>query len=249
VRWGLDTQGSTTYNSKGTNRRVPVVVAHRDVNSTTCPGNNGYRHMSEFRSAGAGAVRPTVCSFRDAPVGDYFSEGACWLAAQNVTTGWSGDPTTFAPQFDVDRAQMAAFLWRAAGRQAAPTRCGFRDVPAGSYYEQATCWLKENNITTGWDGNDNRYAPGQVVTRAQMAAFLWRAAGEPAAPARCGFNDVPTGSYYEQATCWLKAQNITTGWAGNPAVFAPGQPVSRAQMAAFLWRAAGQPPLLAGIGG
>jgi hypothetical protein len=249
VRWSLDTQGSTIYNSSGTNRRVPVVVAHRDVNSTTCPGNFGYAHMGEFRTAGAGAVRPPVCSFRDAPVGDYFSEAACWLAARNITTGWSGDTTTFAPHLDVDRAQMAAFLWRAAERPDAPTRCGFADVPTGRYYEQATCWLTAHNSTPGWDGNEARYNPQPTVTRDQMAAFLWRAAGEPAAPTRCGFADVPAGSYYERATCWLKANNITTGWNGNPAVFAPREPVSRAQMAAFLWRNAGQPSMLASVGG
>ena len=71
---------------------------------------------------------------------------------------------------------MAAFLHRAAGSPAAPTRCGFNDVPADAYYAQATCWAKAKNITTGY-GTPNRFAPGATVDRAQMAAFLFRAAG------------------------------------------------------------------------
>jgi hypothetical protein len=74
-----------------------------------------------------------------------------------------------------------------------------------------------------------------------MATFLWRNRGSQAAPASCGFADVPPGSFYAPAACWLKAAGITTGWAYDPSRYAPDAPVTRAQMATFLRRFAGMP--------
>lgn len=59
------------------------------------------------------------------------------------------------------------------------------------------------------------------------------------------FRDVSRGGEVERAVRWLAANGITTGVGGDPAVFAPGGPVTRGQMAAFLWRMmdkAGAPP-------
>ena len=48
---------------------------------------------------------------------------------------------------------------------------------AGSFYEEAVDWLAASGITTGVD--EDRFAPDDPVTRAQMATFLWRRAGSP----------------------------------------------------------------------
>ena len=56
---------------------------------------------------------------------------------------------------------------------------GFTDVPPGAYYEDAAAWLKHTGITTGL-GNPTTFAPNIHVTRAQMAAFLWRMMDSPA---------------------------------------------------------------------
>lgn len=48
---------------------------------------------------------------------------------------------------------------------------------AGSFYEEAVDWLAASGITTGV--GDNRFAPDDPVSRAQIATFLWRAAGSP----------------------------------------------------------------------
>ena len=45
--------------------------------------------------------------------------------------------------------------------------------------------------------------------------------------------------YYADAVDWLLHRGITTGVGGNR--FAPNDPVTRAQMATFLWRLAGSP--------
>jgi hypothetical protein len=172
--------------------------------------------------------------FSDVPPTAYYAADAAWLKERGITTGWAGDPNTFAPDVVVTRAQMATFLWRMSGSPAA-TGTGFADVPAGTYYATAVAWLKTRGVLTGYAGDPNRFAPDEAVTRAQMATFLWRLAGQPAAT-NGGFTDVPAGTSYATAANWLKATGITTGYAGNTTTFAPTIPVTRAQMAAFLHR-------------
>ena len=108
----------------------------------------------------------------------------------------------------------------------------FCDVPTTSYYGGAVAWLAAEGLTTGI--SPNAYGSDGPVTRAQMATFLWRLTGEPAASSPAPFVDVPTGAFYTDAVAWLAEAGITTGTA--PGVFEPGGFVTRAQMATFLWR-------------
>jgi hypothetical protein len=187
------------------------------------------------------AVETTNGGFRDVPGGAYYATAAAWLAEEGITTGYAGDPTRFAPDEPVTRAQMAAFLWRMSGRPSA-WEGGFLDVPPGSYYQAATGWLLQLGVTTGHGGDPDVFAPDVVVTRAQMTGFLWRLAGRPDSGAT-GFGDVPTWSWYDVGSRWLRATGITTGFGGDPTRFSPGAPVTRAQMAAFLHRYATARPV------
>ncbi|RMH69598.1 MAG: DUF1501 domain-containing protein, partial [Actinomyces sp.] len=60
-----------------------------------------------------------------------------------------------------------------------------------------------------------------------------------AAPGPGGFYDVQANTWYSTAVAWLAAAGITTGTA--PGEFSPDDPVTRGQMATFLWRYAGRP--------
>lgn len=117
----------------------------------------------------------------------------------------------------------------------------FVDVSPGGEIADAVRWLFAQGITTGVGGDPTTFAPRGEVTRGQMAAFLWRMMGKPAAPAECGFTDVSPSAFYAPAVCWLKAEGITTGTNESGTLFSPNAPVSRSQMAQFLWRLAGQP--------
>lgn len=171
--------------------------------------------------------------FVDVPAGAYYEAAAQWLSDAGITGGYP-DATHFSPDVLVTRAMMAAFLWRMDGRPAAPSG-GFVDVPAGSWYDVPSGWLLQLGVTTGLGGDLARFGPSGTVTRAQMAAFLWRLAGRPDAPV-AAFTDVPAGAWYEMAARWLLRMHITTGYGGDPTRFAPDVGVSRAQMAAFLYR-------------
>ena len=135
---------------------------------------------------------------------------------------------------------VAAVLAVSAVGLSTPTSAdngGFTDVPPGAYYAEAVDWLVAENITNGVA--PGLFAPDDVVTRDQMAAFLWRFMGSPAPLASPDFTDVPPGVYFTDAVAWLAENGITQG-IGN-GLYGPAQVVSRSQMAAFLWRLAGSP--------
>ena len=114
----------------------------------------------------------------------------------------------------------------------------FFDVEVNRFYTDAVTWLAEEDITTGT--TPTTFAPGDPVTRAQMATFLWRYDGRPEpASLDTAFVDVVAGTFYEKAVAWLVEEDITTGT--KPTTFSPGDPVTRGQMATFLWRLAGEP--------
>jgi hypothetical protein len=173
---------------------------------------------------------PPSPGFIDVPGGAYYVDAVAWLVGKAITTGTA--PGTYSPNDTITRAQMAVFLWRAAGEPVADQPHGFGDVPGGSYYEDAVSWLVEAGITTGTA--PGVYSPNASVNRAQMAVFLHRATGELVAAGPHGFGDVPVGSYYEDAITWLASVGISSGTA--PGIYSPSSMVNRAQMALFLHR-------------
>ena len=67
---------------------------------------------------------------------------------------------------------------------------------------------------------------------------------QPAEPDAMAFADVPADAYYADAVEWAVRLGVTRGMGKNAAgqdYFAPGDPVTRGQAAAFLWNALGRP--------
>ncbi len=153
-----------------------------------------------------------------------------WLAGEGITEGCS--TRRYCPDDAVTRAQMASFLDRALPLGA--SKGDAFDDDEGSVHEEAINRLAASGITQGC--NENLYCPNDSVTRAQMASFLDRALGLPAA-GRDDFND-DEGSVHEASINRLAAAGITEGC--TPTSFCPNDPVTRAQMAAFLFRALGE---------
>jgi hypothetical protein len=168
-------------------------------------------------------------SFVDVPGDAYYAEAVEWLKATGITTG-AGASDVFAPTQSVTRGQMAAFLWRFSGKPSASTACGFVDVDPKAYFGKAVCWLKATGITEGM-GAPNTFRPDVGVSRAQMAAFLWRFADRPSATNYTFIDERVIPEYARRAADWLKADGVTVN---DP--YGPLGNVTRAQMAAFLWR-------------
>ena len=99
------------------------------------------------------------------------------LADLGVTSGCATGPLRFCPGDNVTRAQMASFLTRAFGLEAASAPTGFVDI-AGNFHSDSINALASAGITSGCATDPLRYCPGKDVTRAQMASFLSRARGD-----------------------------------------------------------------------
>ena len=161
--------------------------------------------------------------------GSLFEEDIEWLYESGVTTGCG--VALFCPASNVTRGEMAIFLSRARGLPP-PTADYFTD-DAGSPYEASANQAKEAGITTGC--TSTTFCPDSATTRAEMASFLVRALGLPAAAADYFADD--TGSVHEADINSLAQAGITTGCAAG--AYCPNATVTREQMAAFLHRALG----------
>jgi hypothetical protein len=94
-----------------------------------------------------------------------------------ITPGYQDG--TYGPYDNVSRDHMAAFIVRAKEGEPAANYCAsgspFSDVDANHWACKYIKKLYELGITTGCAQNPLRYCPNDIVTRAQMAAFLARA--------------------------------------------------------------------------
>ena len=168
--------------------------------------------------------------FVDVKPGDFFYDAVLWAAQKGITTGT--DAVHFSPNKPCTRAQIVTFLWRAAGAPEPKSMGSFADVPANSYYAKAVAWAIENGITTGT--GDGKFDPDAICTRAQAAAFLYRASGSPAVSGGSAFGDVAANAYYADAVAWAEKNGITEGIGGG--LFGTGSDCTRAQIVTFLYR-------------
>ncbi len=172
----------------------------------------------------------TTPAFSDITAGSYYADAVEWAVKKGITVGTSD--TTFSPDDNCTREQMAMFLWKAAGSpEPKQTGTNFTDLPGGST-AKAMLWVAEQNITSGT--SDTTFSPETTCTRAQMAAFLYRYAGSPAISGTCAFADVSAEAYYHDAVLWCAHQSITAGTGGDN--FSPDAPCTRGQMVTFLYR-------------
>ena len=169
--------------------------------------------------------------FTDVQETSPYYDAILWAAETGVTNGTTA--STFSPDAPCTRAQLAVFLWRAAGEpKPALAEQQFMDVTDPSaYYYGAVQWAAEKDM---W--GFGTFAPHAVCTRLDAVFFLWRAAGSPEPKgAASGMTDVVSGSYYEKAVAWAIENGITTGTTTS--TFSPDATCTRAQAVTFLARA------------
>lgn len=180
----------------------------------------------------ASAVPAPATSFVDVPAGAYYEKPVAWAVENGITTGTGTD--TFSPARPCTRGQAVTFLWRAMGKPEPTTAENpFTDVSEGDYFYKAVLWAYENGITTG--NGDGTFTPGRICSRAQVAAFLWRAKGKPKAGSPADFSDVDSGAFYAEAVAWAVEHKITGGTGDG--LFSPNADCVRGQMVTFLYRA------------
>jgi len=125
-----------------------------------------------------------------------------------------------------------------SGGTAGPTE--FDDVSPGHQFYGHITWLAEEGIAEGFP--DGGFHPQDPISRAAMAAFLYRVAGEPpfTPPGTPTFSDVPSDHPFFAEVEWLADEGITTGFGDG--TFRPTGATTRQAMAAYLYRVTGEPP-------
>ena len=139
--------------------------------TTFCPDDPVTRaQMAAFLVRALGLPGTATDYFTD-DNGTLFESDINRLAASGITKGCTA--TTFCPDLDVTRGQMAAFLVRALGLPGTATDYFTDDN--GTLFESDINRLAASGITKGCTATT--FCPDLDVTRAQMAAFLHRALG------------------------------------------------------------------------
>ena len=185
--------------------------------------------------AGSASPAGSVAGFGDIETGRYYTDAVQWMVDNSITTGTS--LTCFSPDRLVTRGQAAAFLHRMEGEPTGSPPHGFVDVVA-SWQQDPVSWLADQGITTGT--SPTNYSPEDTLTRGQLAALLHRLAREPGASGH-PFVDVML-PWQQIPVAWMSQSGITNGT--SPTTFSPDLTVTRAQMAAFLYRYRGRLPVV-----
>lgn len=184
-------------------------------------------HLSKYVLVSDTSANP----FTDVAADAYYYDAVLWAMSKGVTGGTSA--TTFAPNVICTRAQTVTFLWRAMGSPEPTTTVNpFTDVSADAYYYKAVLWAAEKGITAG--SSATTFSPDATVSRGQVATFLWRAAGKPAASQASSFTDISADAYYSDAVLWAAEKGITGGTSA--ATFSPDNDCTRSQIVTFLYR-------------
>lgn len=108
----------------------------------------------------------------------------------------------------------------------------FLDIPEGWWSREAVAYVYRAGLMNGV--SDTAFAPAAATTRGMIVAILHRMEGAPAAGVSAAFADVDAGAYYAAAVAWAAANGIVTGY--DDGTFRPDDPITREQMAAFLFR-------------
>ncbi len=174
-----------------------------------------------------------LCPFTDIAQEDYYYDAVIWAVNNKITTGVSA--TEFSPDTPCTRGQIITFLWRAAGSEEPEYTNAYADVSESDYYFKAVQWAREQGIVT-LSASEN-FSPGEPCTRAMAVEFLWRFSGSPALFSDADFEDVPSGSEYEEAVAWAVAEGITAGTSDS--TFSPNEACTRGQIVTFLYRTIG----------
>jgi peptidoglycan/xylan/chitin deacetylase (PgdA/CDA1 family) len=192
-------------------------------------------------------VPPSVSPFADVATSHTFYREISWMSFMKISQGWaeSNGTFTYRPAANVNRDQMAAFLFRMSGttNYTPPAVSPFADVPTSHPFYREIAWLAEKKISQGWhEANGTMtYRPAEQINRDQMAAFLYRMSGTTTytAPAVSPFADVSsTNNAFYKEISWMSSMKISQGWAGTNGTFTyrPAEQINRDQMAAFLYR-------------
>ena len=231
--------GSVYYNGNG--ERVENLGVHEHWNNPTDKQyrrNLGGSEGIELVQVGPNANHTGEMSnpsaqnnFVDVPVNAWYADAVAYCREQGLMSGTTA--TTFSPNETTSRAMLVTVLYRHAGSPQSTQSNRFSDVAPDAWYDDAVAWASANGIVGGYP--DGRFGPDDPVTREQLAAILWRSAGQPEAENGLPFADQESVSAYATpAIAWARERGVISGKSGNR--FDPAGQATRAETAAILYR-------------
>lgn len=178
--------------------------------STFKPGQGGQPNQNGSQA--------TVGSFKDVPQNSWFASAVQYVTSNSLMNGTS--TTAFSPSATMSRGMLMTVLARYAGES----------TEGGTvWYEKGMNWAKNKGISDG-------SAPNRNITREQLAAMLYRYAGEldGAADLSAYADAGSVSAYAEKAVQWCVKNGILTGKTSS--TLAPKATATRAECAAMLQR-------------
>lgn len=181
----------------------------------------------------------SVTSFHDLNQSkDWFYNAVRYVVDQGLFNGITTEK--FAPNTTMDRSMLATVLHRMEGTPAQEYQGTFRDVKAGQWYTPGVEWAAAQKIVNG-TGDGTTFSPAVSITREQIAAMLFRYAGEYLGLDVTLRGDLTAYSdhekvsgWAEEAMAWAVGSGIISGADGGTLM--PGKSATRAEVATMLQR-------------
>jgi hypothetical protein len=177
-------------------------------------------------------------AFRDVREGAWYYDNVMFVWEYGIMNGTS--ESMFSPNAFMTRAMAASVLYRIASEPDVSNMLMFSDVHDSDWYANAVMFAWQTGIIEGYE--DGTFRPNENVTREQFATMLYRFApltGRDIS-ARANlviFTDMDEISDWAlEAFGWAVATKIMTGTTTE--TLEPGAPITRAQCATMIARAA-----------
>jgi hypothetical protein len=151
----------------------------------------------------------------------YFKSGEVTMTARAVKDGCTD-------------AGVVTLKLKSSGTEQNPVSASaYSDVPEGAWYEDAVSYVMDRRLFDTL-GGANKFAPESPMTRAMLAAALYRAQGSPGVTEFADFKDVTRGTPLSAAVSWCRSAGIVNGYEDGS--FKPDDEITREQIAVMMYR-------------
>jgi hypothetical protein len=208
---------------------------------TAAAEGHDFRNYREVPNNACGTDTPAAAFADRERAAETHERSIDCVADQGIAAGRDG---RYLPGEHVTRGQMGSFIARTL------EAAGDRDLPSepanhfsdddGTEHEDRVDQLAEIGVVEG--KSQDRYDPDRLVTRAQMAAFLLRAAGWNHTGDVDNYAPAGDDAYFLDIEGSVHADDIRAGYelwlyeGREPGEYDPGDHVQRDAMATFLTR-------------
>lgn len=178
-------------------------------------------------------------AFTDVPNSHWASNEIQFIVNKGLFNGTTA--TTFSPDAQMKRGQLAAVLYRYAGSPAVTGESGYGDVTTGAYYADACAWAKANNIFMAEKLNAANLNPDEGITRSEFAVMLYNFAK---LNGKADVKSNASNPYTDMKNVSEEIQTAVIGWAVPAGILGgttdttmnPYGAIKRAHVAAMLYR-------------